>query len=50
MVAVGALGSDYGNLGEFDKSLEYFNKAIRASPNDPTLAYWYGSKAWDNFG
>ena len=40
--AVGELGFDYGNLGEFDKSLEYFDKAIRASPNDPTLAWWYG--------
>ena len=48
--AVGELGFDYGNLGEFDKSLEYFDKAIRASPNDPTLAWWYGDEAWDNFG
>ena len=48
--AVGQLGFDYGNLGEFDKSLEYLDKAIRASPNDPTLAYWYGNEAHDNFG
>ena len=48
--AVGELGFDYHDLGEFDKSLEYLDKAIRASPNDPTLAYWYGTKAWDNFG
>ncbi len=48
--AVGVLGYDYGNLGEFDKSLEYLDKAIQANPNDPGLAYWYGSKAWDNFG
>ena len=44
------LGFDYERLGEFDKSLEYFDKAIRASPYDPALAYWYGSKAWANFG
>ena len=50
MEAVGELGFDYGNLGEFDKSLEYLDKAIRASPNDPTLAWWYGDAAWDNFG
>ena len=48
--AVGELGFDYHDLGEFDKSIEYLDKAIRASPNDPTLAYWYGTKAWDNFG
>jgi adenylate cyclase len=50
MEAVGDLGFDYASLGEFEKSLEYLDKAIRASPNDPTLAYWYGSKAQDNFG
>ena len=36
--------------GEFDKSLEYLDKAIRASPYDPSLTYWYGGKAWANFG
>ena len=30
--AVVDLGFDYGNLGEFDKSLEYFDKAILAEP------------------
>jgi adenylate cyclase len=48
--AVGQLGWDYGNLAEFDKSLEYRNKAIQADPNNPGLAMWYGSKAQDNFG
>ncbi len=42
--AVGELGFDYGNLGEFEKSLEYLNKAILASPHDPQLAYLYGGK------
>jgi adenylate cyclase len=48
--AVGQLGWDYRNLGEFDKSLEYFSKAIQADPNNPGLAFWYGSEAQDNFG
>jgi tetratricopeptide (TPR) repeat protein len=48
--AVGQLGFDYDHLGEFDKSIEYFDKAILANPNDPELAYWYGDKAWANFG
>ena len=48
--AAANLGFDYLFLGQFDKSLEYFDKAIRASPYDPALAYWYGGKAWANFG
>jgi adenylate cyclase len=44
------LGFTYNQLGEFDKSLEYFDKAILASPGDPFLARFYGGKAWANFG
>jgi adenylate cyclase len=44
------LGFDYIRLGEFDKSIEYFDKAIRASPHDPWLARFYGGKAFANFG
>jgi TolB-like protein/Tfp pilus assembly protein PilF len=43
--AAGELGFDYERLGEFDKSVENFDKAIRASPHDPLLSHWYGSKA-----
>jgi class 3 adenylate cyclase/TolB-like protein/Flp pilus assembly protein TadD len=49
VVAAGDLGFDYELLGEFDKSIEYFDKAIRASPHDPSLAYWYASKAAATF-
>ena len=48
--AAASLGLDHLFLGQFDKSLEYFDKAILASPYDPALAYWYGGKAWANFG
>jgi adenylate cyclase len=48
--AVGNLGFDYERLGEFDKSIEYFDEAIRGSPYDPSLQYWYGDKAAANFG
>ena len=44
------LGLDYQFLGQFDKSLEYIDKAIRTSPYDPALVYWYGSEAWSSFG
>ena len=49
MHAVVDLGFDYVNLGEFDKGLEYFDKAILLSPHDPFLAHSYGGKAWANF-
>jgi tetratricopeptide (TPR) repeat protein len=41
---------DYRFLGQFDKSVEYLDRAILASPSDPALNYWYDSKAWANFG
>ena len=44
------LGYDHHTLGEFDKSIEYLDKAILASPYDRALIYWYSIKAWDNFG
>ena len=48
--AAAQLGIDYQFLGQFDKSLEYLDRAVLASPHDPTLNYWYDSKAWANFG
>jgi adenylate cyclase len=48
--AAGQLGMDYRFLGQFDKSAEYLDRAILASPSDPALNYWYDSKAWANFG
>jgi adenylate cyclase len=48
--AVVDLGFDYIQVGEFDKSLEYFDKAIRVSPYDPLVAHFYGGKAVANFG
>jgi tetratricopeptide (TPR) repeat protein len=35
----------YLHLGEFEKSIEYLDKAIRLSPHDPVLGVFYGSKA-----
>jgi adenylate cyclase len=48
--ATADLGWDHTFFGHFDKGLEYFDKAIRASPYDPALASFYGGKAWANFG
>jgi adenylate cyclase len=48
--AAAELGWDHLFFGHFDKGLEYFDRAILASPYDPGLASWYGGKAWANFG
>jgi adenylate cyclase len=48
--AAGDLGFDYGMHGDSDKSLEYFDKALRESPHDSQLGAWYGGKAVANFG
>ena len=48
--AVANLGVDYLYLGEFDKSFDYVDKAIWMSTHDPSLLYWYGIKAWADFG
>jgi len=50
VVADGGLGDDYLHLGEFKKSLEFYDKAIRTSPRDPVLPYWYSGKAAAHFG
>jgi adenylate cyclase len=47
--AAAQLGIDYRFVGQFEKSLEYLDRAILASPSDPALNYWYDSKAWANF-
>ena len=36
-------------LGEYEKNLENLDKAIRLSPHDPSLHYWYASKANAHF-
>ncbi|HEY1452482.1 MAG TPA: tetratricopeptide repeat protein, partial [Roseiarcus sp.] len=50
VTAAASLAFDHLGFGEFDKSLEYFDRAILASPYDSALAYWYGGKAVANFG
>jgi adenylate cyclase len=44
------LGWDHLFFGHFDKSLEYFDRAILGSPYDPFVRFWYGGKAVDHFG
>jgi adenylate cyclase len=39
------LGGMYMRLGQFEKSLEFIEKALRLSPRDPSVSYWYKDKA-----
>ena len=43
--AYAGLGWDYAYQGQFEKSLEYFDKAIRISPHDPGMGVWVDSKS-----
>jgi len=48
--AIAGLSWDYVYLGEFEKSLEFSDKAIRLSPHDPSLEDWYRARMAANFG
>jgi adenylate cyclase len=48
--AASGMGYAFHHLGEFDKSAEYFDRAIRVSPYDQSLVFWYAGKASPNFG
>ena len=48
--AAAGLGIDTLYVGQFDKSLEHLDRAIRLSPYDTGLVWWYENKAWANFG
>jgi adenylate cyclase len=39
------LGGLYVRLGQFEKGMELIDKALRLSPLDPDVSYWYGAKA-----
>ena len=44
------LAWDYLYLGQFEKSVESSDKAIRRSPYDVDLGFWYHARAAANFG
>jgi class 3 adenylate cyclase/TolB-like protein len=48
--AYGQLGSNYSRMGQYEKSLEFFDKVIQLSPRDPSVHYWYAGKAEAYFG
>jgi adenylate cyclase len=48
--AYDGLGVTYARIGDYEKSLEFLDKAIRLSPHDPLLYDWYSDKADAYFG
>ena len=47
--AILGLAWDYLFLGQYEKGLESFDKAIRLSPRDPSLPYIANGKSWAYF-
>jgi len=39
--ALSQLGMTYCDLGQYEKAIEFLDKALRLSPYDPSLVYWY---------
>jgi adenylate cyclase len=48
--ATEGLGWSYFYLGQFEKTLEYMDKAIRLSPHDPVFGDYYDGKSYAYFG
>jgi adenylate cyclase len=48
--AYGALGHTQFDIGQYQKAIEFFDKAIRLSPQNQQLAFWYGGKGGAYFG
>jgi tetratricopeptide (TPR) repeat protein len=47
--ATANLAWDYAELGQFEKAIEYLEKAIRLSPHDPYLWGWLEFRSWVHF-
>jgi adenylate cyclase len=48
--AYGLLGYTQLEIGQFQKAIEFFDKAIRLSPQNQQLAFWYLSEGQAYFG
>jgi adenylate cyclase len=43
------MGETYNDLGQYEKAIELLDKAVRLSPRDPSLFYWYYWKGYAYF-
>jgi adenylate cyclase len=48
--AYGNMGFTYGEIGQYEKAIEFFDKAIRLSAQNQELAHWYFGKGGAYFG
>jgi adenylate cyclase len=48
--AYGLLGFTQLDIGQYQRAIEFFDKAIRLSPQNQQLAFWYLSKGQAYFG
>jgi tetratricopeptide (TPR) repeat protein len=48
--AYGGLGVTYSDIGQYEKAIESFDKAIRLSPQNQDSAFWYSGKGGAYFG
>jgi adenylate cyclase len=48
--AYGSLGFAYSDIGQYEKAIEFFDKAIPLSPQNQDLAFWYLGKGVAYFG
>jgi adenylate cyclase len=48
--AYGGVGATYSDIGQFEKAIEFFDKAIRLSPQNEALLFWYLGEGLAYFG
>jgi adenylate cyclase len=46
----GTLGQIYVDIGQYEKAIEFFDKAIRLGPQNQQLAFWNAGKGFAYFG
>jgi adenylate cyclase len=46
----GSLGHTYSDIGQYEKAIEFLDRAIRLSPQNQDLAFWYSGKGRAYFG
>jgi tetratricopeptide (TPR) repeat protein len=48
--AYGGVGATYSDIGQYEKAIEFFDKAIRLSPQNEALLFWYFGEGLAYFG
>jgi adenylate cyclase len=48
--AYGGVGATYSDIGQYEKAIEFYDKAIRLSPQNEALLFWYFGEGLAYFG